>query len=68
MGIDDGADDGNFGLSGHGNRVNLNDLADRADLQLRVDTRSLTYVERNPFQSTGLKAQRFYGYRVAPGW
>ena len=67
MGVNDSADDGIFSLGGNGNRVDLNDLANRADLQLRVDARGLAHLERNAFQSAGLEARRLDGDRVATG-
>ena len=67
VGVDDSADDGIFGLGGNGNRVDLNDLANRADFQLGVDAGSLAHLERNAFQSAGLEARRFYGDCVAAG-
>jgi hypothetical protein len=45
--VNDSADDGIFSLSRNGNCVYLNGLANRADFQLRVDTRGLAYLDGN---------------------
>src|SRR5258707_1385586 len=47
VGVNDSADDRIFSLGSNGNRVDLNDLANRANLQLRIDARGLAYLERN---------------------
>src|SRR5205823_2919984 len=65
MGVNYSAHDGIFRLGGHGDRIDLDDFADRADLQLRVDARGLAYLERNSFQSTALEAGRLYRDRIA---
>src|SRR5262249_55576594 len=58
VGVNDSADDGGFSLCSSGDRVDLNDFANRADFQRRVDASGLADFERNAFKRGGLKARR----------